>query len=81
MVSGCQLALDGWVFGWKGVVWRQRFFIFFVGMIFYCCSSFCFVLLLEGYPALPRRLARPRRRNQILVLFHLERTYTAVLFF
>lgn len=78
MVSRGRPTLAGLVLGWVVVVWRRRFF-FLVGMIFCCASSSFFVLLLEGCPALPGRLARPRRRNRILVLFHLEGTHIAVL--
>ena len=48
-------------------------------MIFYCVPSSFFMLLLEGCPALPGRLARPQCRNRILVLFHLEGAHIAVL--
>jgi hypothetical protein len=78
MVSGGQPTLAGWVLGREVVVWRRRFFLL-VGMIFCCCSSSFFVLLPEGCPTLLGRLARPWRRNRILVLFHLEGAHIAVL--
>ena len=78
MVFGGRLALTGLVLGWVVVVWTRRSFFLIVGMISYCVSSSFFLLLLEGCHALPGQLARPRRRNHIPVLFHVEGAYTSV---
>jgi hypothetical protein len=62
-LAGCDL---GWL-----VALRREIFFFLVGLLCCCCSFFSFVRLLGGWPALPGRMARPRRWNPILVPFQL----------
>ena len=81
MVSGGPSALAGWVLRWAMDAWRRRPFFLLVGMICCCCSSPSSALMLEGDPALPGRMARPRCWTGRLtrVLFHPEGTLFAVL--
>ena len=80
MVSGGPSALAGWVLRWAMDAWRRRPFFLLVGMIC-CCSSLSSALMLEGDPALPGRMARPRCWTGRLtrVLFLPEGTLFAVL--
>ena len=81
MVSGGSSALAGWVLRWAMDAWRRRPVFFLVGMICCCCSSPSSALMLEGDPALPGRMARPRCWTGRLtrVLFLPEGTLFAVL--
>ena len=81
MVSGGPSALAGWVLRWAMDAWRRRPFFLLVGMICCCCSSPSSALMLEGDPALPGRMARPRcwTGRMTRVLFLPEGTLFAVL--
>ena len=81
MVSGGPSALAGWVLRWAMDAWRRRPFFLLVGMMCCCCSSPSSALMLEGDPALPGRMARPRCWTGRLtrVLFLPEGTLFAVL--
>ena len=81
LVSGGPSALAGWVLRWAMDAWRRRPVFFLVGMICCCCSSPSSALMLEGDPALPGRMARPRywTGRMTRVLFLPEGTLFAVL--
>ena len=70
-----------WPVGSSDGRWRRRPFFLLVGMMCCCCSSPSSALMLEGDPALPGRMARPRCWTDRLtrVLFHPEGTLLAVL--
>ena len=81
LVSGGPSALAVWVLRWAMDAWRRRLFFLLVGMMCCCCSSPSSALMLEGDPALPGRMARPRCWTGRLtrVLFLPEGTLLAVL--